>query len=144
MLDERIRNKVHSILENELWKELHKMRESNSCGTFLINNTNFVECMKKLLYPTRDEMLERDVKIKEMRKPSKLSGKSMNMDFDADFYFCVWGAGGVGKADKDMIYQCMLGIKVLNENKRKQIEDFFFTYKEKYVQDMSPKNNAIE
>ena len=64
VLDESIRNKVHSILENELWKELHKMRESNSCGTFFISNTNFVECMKKLLYPTREERLEQDVRIK--------------------------------------------------------------------------------
>lgn len=121
VIDENIRNKVHSILENELWKGLHKMRESNSCGTFFVNNTNFVECMKKLLYPTREERLEQDVQITHYSQ----------MD-EYDFYFGVWGEGPFAKVKQEIGDKCgYIGIKILNENKRKEIEDFFNNYDKK-------------
>ena len=120
VLDERIRNKIHYILENELWKELHKMRESNSCGTFFINNTNFVECMKKLLYPTREELLEQDVLIT----------RGMNKRDDWDLYVGRWGLKNAGRIT-DNLKQEPYCVKILNENRRKDIEDFFKTFRDK-------------
>jgi hypothetical protein len=248
VLDENIRSKVEYILKNEFYKHIHKIREENSCGLFFINNTNFIDIMKKHLYPTREERLEQDVKIhtihkyksgdfleqykendgiveqdwrdyeyfisgwgfsiseitkepkysiswgikilnenkrkeienilfnlkckikgsinpgadylrmnelkeilikylyptreerleqdvimKEVRTPSKKTGISRNIDFDADFYIGNWGAGPIGKITKIPKYQNSLGIKIINEKLRKEIEQFFYTYKEKYI-----------
>jgi len=87
-----------------------------------MNMTIFKSILVRLLYPSREERLEQDVLIKEVRR----SGK--NKEFDADFYIGHWGAGAVGKMFNEIHYEGQMGVKILNENRRKEIEDFFKTY----------------
>jgi hypothetical protein len=93
---------------------------------------HFRHYLLDFLYPTREERLKQDVLWKEVRTPSLKTGISRNLDFDADFYILSWGAGGIGKIFKKPERQGQLGIKILNEDKRKEIEDFFYSYREKY------------
>jgi hypothetical protein len=115
VLNETIRTKLETVL--------------NTIKIETINNINLLkEQLIKHLYPTREERLEQDVQLVNVKKASK-----KNNDFICDFYIGSWGAGVVGKIYNDIRYEDQYGVKIHNEEKRKEIEDFFYSYREKYV-----------
>lgn len=133
VLNKNLYDKVKEFCEIFEKKYSDKMITDSS----YMNGHFLKEQLIKHLYPTREERLEQDIIIKEVRR----SGK--NLDFKCDFYMCAWGAGGLGKIYKELQYENQIGIKILNENLREKIEEFFKSYREKhYLTGLQNKNSG--
>ncbi len=121
ILNEDIRDKVDKLVPKikDIFRALPNASVSAG-GSGSITIPVLKDILKTHLYPTRDERLEQDVKIKRVQEPG-----------DFDFYIGRLGST-IGKYTKEFKYNTGSGIKILNENKRKEIEEFFETFREKY------------
>jgi len=86
------------------------------------------------IYKVYDREEAEDWRIKRLEQDVIIT-RSINTRNDWDFYLGRWGAGKYGKIITE-IKQEPYCIKILNENKRKEIEGFFNTYREIYHKDL--------
>lgn len=113
---------VYSELLNDV--EYRGSEKENGKNTKVNTCLNIYKCEDRdEAVDIRDEMLDRDVFI-------KIIGKEENCN--ADFYMGNWGGGLIGKIVKEPKWISQFSIKILNESKRKEIEEFFYTYRGKY------------
>lgn len=127
ILNENVRSKVDKVM-NEFDTKYRNDICRLSNGTPVLSIFKLRDILITNLYPTREERLEQDIEMVNVKKASK-----KNNDFICDFYIGSWGAGVVGKIYNDIRYEDQYGVKIHNDEKRKQIEEFFYSYREKYV-----------
>ena len=115
ILNEVVRDKIKQFCEN-LEKECNDSKED----TKVLRLEYLKEQLIKHLYPTREERLEQDVLIT----------RGMNKRDDWDLYVGRWGLKNAGRIT-DNLKQEPYCVKILNENRRKDIEEFFKSFRDK-------------
>ena len=128
------------ILNNEREKDIMKFMEGfreryyneikkgSSAGAG-ISIYDFKQKLAEWLYPTREERLERDVKIHTIHKYTDERGILENDWKDYEYFISGWG--DIGTITKEPKYNISWGIKILNEEMRPKIEKLLFSLKDK-------------
>ena len=110
--DGLVKERVMTLLKSECFKTFVDTQYEKL--EYRIDGNDFRAFLIKHLYPTREERLEQDVLITKE---------------GADFYFGTWGAGPICKVINELNGKCgYIGIKIFNESKRQEIENFFQTH----------------
>jgi len=121
VLDEDVRDEVIDFLNN-FYKYKDELKSLKSSMP-VIDNGFFLNKLKKHLYPTRDERLEQDIHLADVRKHSDGYNRT---GYD---YYISQMFGVCHTEPKEVAYH---GIKVVNEDIRGSVEKFIETFEEKF------------
>lgn len=90
------------------------------------------------LYPTREERLERDVEIIMINTSKTLPNK----EYNADYFMNVWGDSSFGKISRTPETTLTFKINILNEERRKDIEEFLYGFREMYLDEIKENRSS--